>query len=114
MRALVARRDQPLLGGDPLEGEPARRDLDAVDAAAPRVVRHVAWRLRLGGVGEGQQVGGGALAEVTQVRSHRGRHVRRQQRSEQRAEQRIAVPGVAETRSVLEEVVHDHDAILPA
>ena len=100
---LVGERDEPGLGGDPLQPEPARRQLQAIDAAPPGVVGHMARQLPLGRRGQLEQRPGGERRHPLELRRGLAQHARRQDPAQHRAQQRIETPGIAHPGRVLEE-----------
>ena len=64
---LVCRGDEPFLGRDAGKRAPGIGDDDVVDAPAPGIVLYEAWRIRLGGVAQLENVARDARAQALQL-----------------------------------------------
>ena len=91
MSTFIADGDEPLFRRDSVERAPGVRGLDRIDAASPRIVRYVSWRIRFGRGVEGEKIGRGAPTETAQFRLDFAEHVRWQAPPEVRAQQRIVI-----------------------
>lgn len=98
--------DQSLGCRHAIERTPRVRRLDRIDAASPRVERHVPWRLRLGRLAKRKDVRCHTFAEPLEIRFQLGEHIRRQRPPQIRAEQRVIHVLIAERGTGLEEVAH--------